>query len=72
MEDKAINTFDDITPREKEILNLISIGLTTRQISQKLSISMPTVKTHRHHLLSKLKASNSAQLVKTAMNKALI
>jgi DNA-binding CsgD family transcriptional regulator len=72
MEDKTKESFDDLTPREKEVLNLISKGLTTRQISQILYISVPTVKTHRHNLLRKLRASNSVELISIALKKALI
>ncbi len=62
----------DLTSREKEILSLISQGLTTRQISQKLFISVPTVKTHRHNLLRKLGAVNSAQLISLAVKRSFI
>lgn len=55
-----------LTKREKEILQLVAEGLSTKQISQRLFISHHTVETHRQHLLKKLKVKNSMELVKQA------
>jgi DNA-binding NarL/FixJ family response regulator len=62
----------DITPREKEVLLLVSQGHSTKQIADKLSISIRTVETHRINLLKKLNVGNSAELVKKAIVKKLI
>jgi DNA-binding NarL/FixJ family response regulator len=62
----------DITPREKEVLLLVSQGLSTKQIADKLSISIRTVETHRINLLKKLNVGNSAELVKKSIEKKLI
>ncbi|NJO80557.1 MAG: response regulator transcription factor [Cyanobacteria bacterium RM1_2_2] len=51
-----------LTPREQEVLYLISTGLTNRDIAQQLYISEGTVKTHVTHLLSRLNLRNRAQL----------
>ena len=51
-----------LTPREQEVLRLISSGLTNRDIAQQLHISEGTVKTHVTHLLSRLNLRNRAQL----------
>lgn len=56
-----------ITDREKEILNLIVEEYTTREISQKLYISLCTVETHRMHLIQKLGVKNTAGLVRVAL-----
>jgi DNA-binding NarL/FixJ family response regulator len=56
----------NITKREKEILILISEGITSNQIADKLCISPLTADTHRKNLLLKLEASNTAQLIKKA------
>lgn len=61
-----------ITRREKEVLTLITEELTTKEIAEKLFISVATVETHRLHLLSKLGAKNTAGLVKIAIQKGLI
>jgi DNA-binding NarL/FixJ family response regulator len=62
----------DITPREKEVLLLVSQGHSTKQIADKLGISIRTVETHRINLLKKLNVGNSAELVKKAIVKKLI
>lgn len=61
-----------ITRREKEVLSLITEEFTTKDIAEKLFISVATVETHRLHLLSKLGAKNTAGLVKTAIQKGLV
>jgi DNA-binding NarL/FixJ family response regulator len=55
-----------ITRREKEVLVLISEGLTNTEIGEKLFISTTTVDTHRKNLLTKFVAKNTAALVRTA------
>ena len=52
------------TKRELEILDLIGEGYSTKQIADKLFISISTVETHRRHLLRKLQVKNSMELVK--------
>jgi DNA-binding NarL/FixJ family response regulator len=51
------------TSREKEILSLIAVGLTTKEIAFKLNRSHHTVETHRKNLLRKCEAKNSAELI---------
>jgi DNA-binding NarL/FixJ family response regulator len=59
----AISTeVDRLTPREKEVLQLISDGSTNRDIAQQLYISEGTVKSHVTHLLTRLNLRNRAQL----------
>ena len=58
--------------KEKEILKLIAEGLTSAEIGKRLFISTTTVDTHRKHLLEKLKAGNTAILIKTAVQLDLI
>ena len=61
-----------LTRREKEILKLISDGLTSNEIGKKLFISTTTVDTHRKHLLAKLKVNNTAILIKTAAQLGIV
>lgn len=51
-----------VTNREKEVLDLMSEGLTTIQIATKLYISHHTVQSHKKNLLKKFEAKNSFQL----------
>ncbi len=63
---------DSITKREKEVLVLMCEGFTNREISEKLFLSEHTVISHRKNLLIKLKARNSVEMVKIALEKGLI
>lgn len=61
-----------LTRREKEVLELIAEGMTNNVIAQKLFISPTTVDTHRKNLLAKLKAKNTASLIRMASQLQLI
>lgn len=52
-----------ITNREKEIIDCLTAGLSYRQISEKLSISIPTVKTHVTNIYKKLGVQNKIELI---------
>ena len=58
----------DFTDREKEITNLISIGLTNDEISKELNISTPTVKTHLRNIYSKTDIHDRANLAIRVLN----
>jgi DNA-binding NarL/FixJ family response regulator len=62
----------DITPREKEVLNLVVKGNSTKQIADQLSISIRTVESHRINMLKKMKVSNTAELIKKAFDLKII
>jgi two-component system response regulator NreC len=61
-----------LTPREREVLELISEGLTNREIAERLVISVKTVDRHRENIMRKLNLHNRVQLVKYAIDKGLI
>lgn len=61
-----------LTKREKQILKLIVSGKTTNKIADELFISPLTVETHRRNLMKKMDASNTASLVKIAIEKVLV
>lgn len=52
-----------ITPKEKEVLNLLAQGLSTKEIAGSLSISYHTVESHRKNLRLKFEAKNSSELI---------
>jgi DNA-binding CsgD family transcriptional regulator len=58
--------------REKEILHLLSNGLISKQIADKLFISVNTVNTHRQRIIEKLEVSNTAEAIKYAGSIGLI
>ena len=55
-----------LSPKESEVLSMISEGLTTKEIADKLYISTRTVETHRVNMMKKLEVKNSAELIKKA------
>ena len=57
----------EISPREKEVLELVAQGFSTKQIADKLDISVRTVESHRINMLKKLKVNNTAGLIKKAI-----
>ena len=56
--------FDSLTPREKEVLELVVAGLLNKQIADQLKMSELTVKTHRAHVMEKTQAESLAHLVR--------
>ncbi|MBX3237803.1 MAG: response regulator transcription factor [Nitrospiraceae bacterium] len=56
-----------LTPRQKEILRLVSQGNTNRDIAKRLAISVRTVEVHRFNLMRRLKVRNVAQLLRQAL-----
>ena len=63
------SSFDKITKREREILQMIVDGYTSQEIAKQLYISPRTVETHRSNLLQKLQMKNTAALVRYALEK---
>jgi FixJ family two-component response regulator len=58
--------FETLTPREKEVLDLVVAGLLNKQIADQLGMSELTVKTHRAHVMEKTHAESLAHLVRMA------
>ncbi len=69
---KANNELPALTRREKEILDLISEGLTNQEIADKLFLNITTIDSHRKNMLTKFNAKNTAALIKIAMTNNLI
>jgi DNA-binding CsgD family transcriptional regulator len=61
-----------LTPRELEVLKLTMEGLTAAQISDRLTISVPTVNFHTRNLREKLGAHSKHQAVLTALRRGLL
>jgi DNA-binding NarL/FixJ family response regulator len=66
-----ISAFSILTPREREVLQLIAEGYSTKQIASNLCVSVKTVETHRQHIMKKLDIYNPADLVKFAIREGL-
>jgi len=60
-----------LSPREREVLQLIAEGKATKEIAGVLHISVPTVETHRQHIMEKLQLFSVADLTKYAIRTGL-
>ncbi|UVF22641.1 response regulator transcription factor (plasmid) [Microvirga terrae] len=58
--------FAALTPREREVMDLVVSGLMNKQIAAKLQVSEITVKVHRAHVMRKMQARSLADLVRIA------
>lgn len=56
--------YESLTPREREVMELVTAGLLNKQIAAELNLSEITVKVHRRNLLEKMQAESLADLVK--------
>lgn len=65
------SAFGLLSPREREVLQLIAEGKTTNQTAEQLHISIKTVETHRAQLMAKLKVKGVAELTKYAIREGL-
>jgi DNA-binding NarL/FixJ family response regulator len=63
---------ESLTQREQEILELIWSGLKNREIGERLQISVKTVEAHRANMMKKVRVSNTAQLLKAAIQDGLL
>lgn len=60
-----------LTPREREVLQLLVEGRSTKQIAYELGVSIKTVESHRHRVMEKLDLHNIADLTKYAIRAGL-
>ena len=60
-----------LTPREREMVQLLSEGLSTQQVADRLHVSIKTVATHREHVMQKLDISSLAELTRYALCEGL-
>jgi len=63
---------DPLTPREREVLQLIAEGKTTKDIAGLLGLSVKTIESHRTRLMGKLDIRQTAGLVRYAIRRGLI
>jgi two-component system response regulator NreC len=68
----VVDSYDLLTTREREILQLLAEGKTNKEVASELNISPYTVETHRSHILEKLNLHNPAELILYAVRKGII
>jgi DNA-binding NarL/FixJ family response regulator len=61
----------ELTPREREVLQLVAEGRTTREIAARLHVSVKTIETHRKQIMDKLELRSVAELTKYAVREGL-
>jgi DNA-binding NarL/FixJ family response regulator len=66
------NPVDQLTPRQKEVLQLIAEGMTNKEIARRLNISGKTVESHRTQLMERLDIHDIAGLVRFAIRVGLV
>ena len=59
-------SFESLTPREREIMALVTAGLMNKQVAGELGLSEITVKIHRGHIMRKMGVRSLADLVRAA------
>jgi two-component system response regulator NreC len=70
--DNVASALDDLSERERDVLQLLALGYTNQEIGKKLYISVRTVDTHRAHIMRKLQLETRAELVLFALAHGLI
>jgi DNA-binding NarL/FixJ family response regulator len=69
---QSVTETDTLTPREREVLQLIAEGKTSREIAEILKLSIKTVQSHRASLMQKLDLHDRGDLIKYAIQKKII
>jgi len=63
---------DPLSDREREVLRLLALGHTNQEIAKMLYISVRTAETHRSHIMTKLRLTTRAELVRHAIAEGLL
>jgi len=66
------DSYEKLTDRERQVLQMITEGVSNREIAERLHLSVKTVNNHRMNLMDKLNIHNTAKLVKYAIRKGVI
>ena len=71
-ESENAGSLESLSPREREVLQLIAEGNTNTGIAGKLTLSVRTVEAHRARIMAKLRISSQAELVRFAVQQGLV
>lgn len=64
--------FDLLSPREREVFQLLAEGLSVKEVGERLYISSKTVETHKYHIMSKLQIQSMNELIKEAIRMKIV
>lgn len=70
--DRPADPYWELTPRQREVLRLVALGHTSRQIAALLTISPRTVESHRASVLDRLGLTGTAELVRYAVGRGVV
>ncbi len=68
----SLPTIDDLTPRQREILQLVAEGFSAKEIAQQLQVSHRTIEFHKAKVMEQLQLHTTAELVKYAVAHGLV
>lgn len=71
-EDRSIDPYDNLTRRERQVLQMAAQGMSNPQIAERLELSVRTVEMHRANLLKKLNINGQTELVRYALKRGLL
>jgi DNA-binding NarL/FixJ family response regulator len=66
------NRLDSLTPREREVFQLLALGKSNKEVARELDISLGTAKKHRENLQRKLDCHSAAELARLAIREGLV
>jgi len=66
------DSYELLTPREREILQMLGEGNSNKEVARKLNLSLHTIETHRGNLLEKLNLHSTAELILYAVRKGIV
>lgn len=69
---KLVDTYDLLTEREREVLQLLAEGKSNKEVAGMLNLSLSTIETHRTNLMQKLNLHSTAEIVLYAVRKKII
>ena len=68
----VIDVYEQLTPREREVLIYVAQGYTNREMAAVMDVSVRTVEKHRYNMMKKAAFSNRAEVIKFALQRGLI
>jgi len=68
----VLDSYETLTDREREVLQMVSEGLTTPEIARRLAISPRTAELHRGRMMSKLGLRNQTDLIRYALKRGIL